>query len=183
MSKRARRYRWFWDIHKWAGLILALALAMLAVTGFLLLVKKDFASLQPPTISGHQGAAERFVTLQDLFKSVFAHGHPDFKSLADIDRIDFRPGKRVHKIRSVHNHREMQVDAVTGKVLVVDWRPSDLLESIHDGSFFGDIVHDVLMPVVAFGLLLMVGTGLYLWIVPTARKWRRRRRLGSGIDT
>lgn len=175
MSVASRRYRFFWDLHKWTGVVLAIAFAGVAVTGFLLLVKKDFDGLQPPTRSGADGGVERFVSLQDLFDSVLAHGHPDFQSLDDIDRIDFRPGKRVHKVRSRHHHREMQVDAVTGEVLVVDWRPSDLIESIHDGSFFGSAVHGYFMPLVALGLLFLVFTGLYLWLAPVLRKRAKRR--------
>ncbi|MEM7165803.1 MAG: PepSY-associated TM helix domain-containing protein [Planctomycetota bacterium] len=175
MSKSSRRYRLFWDVHKWIGITLSLVLAMIAVTGLLLLVKKDFGALQPPTLRGAEGGSERFVSLQDLFAAVFAEGHPDFETLDDIDRVDFRPGKRIHKVRSRHNHREMQVDAVTGVVLVTDWRPSDLIESIHDGSFFGDFVHDYFMPLVAAGLLLLVATGLYLWLAPLLRKRRKKK--------
>ena len=98
-------------------------------------------------------------------------------------RVDFRPGKRVHKVRSVHNHAEMQVDAVTGEILNVAWRPSDLLENLHDGSFFSDTAHAWLMPIVAVGLLFLSGSGIYLWLSPIFRKRKRRRRRANRATT
>ena len=169
-------YKFFWDTHKWTGIVLSLVFVMIAVTGFLLLIKKDHAWIQPPTQEGAEGSVEDFLPLDQMFAKVFAEGHPDFQSMDDIDRVDFRPGKRVHKVRSVHNHSEIQVDAVTGAILSVDTRTSDLLEQIHDGSFFGDWAHDWFMPVVPFALLFLVGSGLYLWLAPKIRKARNRRK-------
>ena len=169
-------YRFFWNTHRWTGIILALVFLNLAGTGFLLLKKKDYAWVQPPVQKGASGGVADFITLQELFQIVFNQGHPDFRSLEDIDRVDFRPEHRVHKVRSRHHHSEIQVDAVTGGVLSVDWRPSDLLESLHDGSFFAGWVHEWFMPVVPFGLLFLSGSGLYLWLAP---KIRRRRHRGE----
>jgi uncharacterized iron-regulated membrane protein len=167
----ARRYKFFWSTHKWTGIIASLILLNLSVTGILLLVKKRFEWIQPPTQKGVEGNAEDFITISKLVEVVLSEDHPAFQSFADIDRVDFRPGKRVHKVRSVHDHAEIQVDAVTGEVLEVDWRPSDLIESLHDGSFFGGWVHDYLMPMVAVSLMFLVGSGLYLWLSPW---WKKR---------
>ena len=57
----------------------------------------------------------------------------------DIDRIDLRPGKSVAKVRAKSGW-EIQIDTGTGDVLHVAYRRSDLIESIHDGSFFADRV-------------------------------------------
>ena len=98
-------------------------------------------------------------------------------------------GHRIHKVRSKHHHSEMQVDAVTGKVLDTDWRPSDLLESIHDGSYFGAWVHDYVMLVVPLGLAFMALSGVYLWLSPVLRKRRHKKRARnkaaavSGLET
>jgi uncharacterized iron-regulated membrane protein len=156
--------------------VLAIVFTMIATTGFLLLIKKRVDWIQPPTLRGGEGQLESFITVQDLFAAVFAQGHPDFRSLDDIDRVDFRPAKSVFKVRSKHHYAEMQVGAETGEVLGVSWRPSDLLERIHDGSLFGVWVHDWVMPIVPFGLLLLVFSGLWLWIEPVVRRKRRRLR-------
>ena len=93
----------------------------------------------------------------------------------DIDRVDFRPGKRVFKVRSNSFH-EIQIDAVTGAVLQVAYRRSDWLETIHDGSFFAEWWHDWGMPVVSMGLLFLAFSGLWLWLEPKYRRRQRKRR-------
>lgn len=52
----------------------------------------------------------------------------------DIDRLDVRPDKGMLKVRS-KNRWEVQVDTATGEILQVAFRRSDLIESLHDGSF------------------------------------------------
>ena len=89
---------------------------------------------------------------------------------------DYRPGQNVFKVQSVHNHSEIQVDAITGEVLRTDVRRSDLLEDIHDGSFFGDWAHDWVWPIVPIALMFLVFSGLWLFIEPLVRRKKRRRR-------
>lgn len=168
-------FKFFWTTHKWAGIILSIVFVSTAITGFMLLIKKKVDWIQPPTQKDEAGEIEDFISSQRLFEIVFEQNHQDFQSLDDIDRVDFRPGKRVFKVRSKHNLAEIQVGAVTGDVLSVSYRPSDLLENIHDGSFFGDWAHNWLMPATAIALLFMVFSGLWLWIHPILRKRRRRK--------
>ncbi len=172
-------YKVLWETHKWVGVVSGVVLVNIAVTGFLLLLKKDNGWIQPPTMEGSSGSPQDFITMPRLFSVVLNAGHEDFRQIKDIDRIDFRPGKRVHKVRSRHNHSEIQVDAVTGEVLSASSRRSDLIENLHDGSFFGRAFHGWLMPIAAVSLLFLVASGIYLWIEPIARRWRRRRRRGS----
>jgi uncharacterized iron-regulated membrane protein len=171
-----KTFKFFWTTHKWTGIILAIVFATISATGFLLLIKKDYAWIQPPTRVGSPGEVEEFLTFAQVFDVVFAQNHSAFRSFDDIDRIDFRPGKRVHKVRSEHDQWEIQVDAVSGDVLSVERRMSDLLESIHDGSFFGDWVHRWIMPIAACALMFLTFSGLWLWLEPTIRKRRRKQR-------
>ncbi|MFC1782417.1 PepSY domain-containing protein [Planctomycetota bacterium] len=169
-------FKFFWKAHKWVGIVLSVVFINLAVTGILLLVKKKFEWIQPPTQQGAEGTLEDFITVEQLFDIVLSQGHPDFQSLDDIDRVDFRPDKRVHKVLSLHHHSEIQIDAVTGAVLNQDQRVSDLLEDLHDGSFWGEWAHTYLMPLTGLGLLFMSATGLYLWLNIYTRKKRRLRK-------
>ena len=170
------RLKLFWNIHKYAGIALALLVSMVAVTGLLLLLKKDFAALQPPTQRGAEGRPADFLSIDEILQRTYALGHPAFTGPEDIDRIDMRVDRRVHKVRSRHDFMEVQVDAVTGAILSGPLpRRSDLLERIHDGSFFADWVHGWVMPTVALGLLLLTGTGLWIWIAPILTRRARRR--------
>ena len=86
----------------------------------------------------------------------------------------YSPGKRVFKVQSKHNYAEIQVDAVTGKILSVAWRPSDLLEALHDGSYYADWLHATLMPISGIGFLFVSVSGLYLWLRPALLKRKKR---------
>jgi uncharacterized iron-regulated membrane protein len=173
-------YRIWRKTHKWIGIIYSLVLLNFSITGLLLLEKKEYEWIQPATRVGAEGVEKDFIDMQNLMEVVYSHGHQDFQNLSDIDRIDFRPGKRVYKVRSQHNHSEIQVDAVTGKIMHVDRRMSDLLESLHDGSFFGDWIHSIFMPLVAIAVILLTLSGLYLWLVPVLRKPSRPANNPSG---
>ncbi|MCP3904842.1 MAG: PepSY domain-containing protein [Planctomycetes bacterium] len=170
-----RSFKLFWTAHKWTGFALSAILVCTATTGLLLLLKKQFDWIQPPTRQGAPGEVADFITIDDALAAAFASGNESFRSFDDIDRIDVRPAKRVYKIRSRH-HAEIQVCAVSGQVLAVETRRSDLIEQIHDGSFVAGWFHDWVMPVFSGGMLFLVGSGLWLWIEPKVR--RHRRRLG-----
>jgi hypothetical protein len=70
----------------------------------------------------------------------------------------------------------VQVDTNTGSVLQVAYRRSDLIESIHDGSFFHDQAKLwVFLPTAIIVLGLWV-TGMYLFILPLAVRRRQASR-------
>ncbi len=168
-----------WDLHKWIGLTIAAVVMVTSVTGFLLLVKKNFSSIQPPTQVGQEGSVDEFLSIAKVLEAARATGDPAFATIDDISRVDLRPGKRVHKVLSKHDHKEVQVDAITGEVLSHTWRPSDLFEEIHDGSWFASVWHDYGMPIVAMGLLFLSGSGVFIWATPVVRKRRRRKAQGA----
>ena len=92
-----------------------------------------------------------------------ARGVPEAKVATwdDIDRLDVRPGKGIFKVQAKSSW-EVQVDTRTGLVPQVAVRRSDLIESLHDGSwFFADAKFWVFLPV-ALILLGLWATGLYL---------------------
>ena len=163
-------YKFCWELHKWIGIVLSLILINLSVTGLLLLEKKNCEWIQPATRQGQQGTPADFITLQAALDAVIDSNRPDFTDLDAIDRIDVRPSKRVYKVRSKTNYAEIQVDAVTGKILNQARRNSDMLEQLHDGSFFGDRMHGMIMPLVAVTNIILALSGLYLWLAPKLKK-------------
>ena len=167
------RYKFFRLTHRWLGIFFAVVILNISVTGLLLLEKKQFEWIQPATRVGGEGQMEDFISTQEVLEAALGYGHADFQSLDDIDRIDFRPGKRVHKVRSEHNYSEMQIDAVTGKVLHVGTRRSDLFESLHDGSYFGAWVHDIFLPGAAIVCIFLTVGGIYLWAAPKLNKRKK----------
>ena len=111
-----RVFKLLWEGHKWTGVVLGLLLCLTAGTGFLLLLKKEYSWIQPPTRSGTKADTSELLPLPEIFEAAFAVGRPELRDEGDIDRIDFRPSRRVHKVRAKDNDLEIQVDAVTGEV-------------------------------------------------------------------
>ena len=99
----------------------------------------------------------------------------EIASWDDIDRLDVRPSKGMVKVRG-KNRWEIQIDAQTGEVLQVAFRRSDLIESIHDGTYFHDSFK--LWVFLPAGLILaaLSITGLYLFCLPYLAKRRQRRK-------
>ncbi len=168
-----KHYRFNRTIHKWFGVIFAVVLLNISITGLLLLEKKNFDWIQPATQKGSEGGVGQFITNQQLFEAVLSQKHKDFPSMEDVDRVDFRPGKRVFKVRSKHNYSEIQVDAITGEILGIAARNSDKIEALHDGSMFGGFVYRYLMPAVAVITIILTVTGLYLWLAPVIKRQRK----------
>jgi uncharacterized iron-regulated membrane protein len=171
MSKLARK------THKWLGIFLSLILCNISVTGLLLLEKKELEWIQPSTCTGTEGTIDDFITMQKVLDVTFAQGYESFQNLECIDRVDFRPDERVFKVRSRNKYMEMQIDAVSGAVLKTSTRRSDLYENLHDGSFFGQIMHSKLMPIVALANLTLVATGFYLWLKPKLKRTKTKNML------
>ena len=103
-----------------------------------------------------------------------ARGHPEaqIQDWTDIDRIDLRVGKGIAKLRAKSGW-ELQVDTSSGEVLNVAYRRSDLIEQIHDGSFFSDAVKLYIFLPTGVLLLFMWGTGIYLFLLPRFRKKKK----------
>ncbi len=73
------------------------------------------------------------------------------------------------------NNWEIQLGSITGEVLQVAYRRSDLIGSFHDGSWFGFWAKlGVFLPV-ALMLLALWLTGLVLFFQLYWVKWRRSR--------
>jgi len=166
-------FRWLWLLHRWLGVALGLVLAMSAVTGLLLLWKKDYAWLQPPVMVGVPGAPGELKPLAAVYEAVLALGAEGFARPEDIARIEFRPSQGVHKVLSKQRELEVQVCATTLQTHGPNRRMSDWLEQLHDGSWFGSAAHRVLMPLAAVVLLWLALSGYVMWLWP---KWRRRQQ-------
>jgi hypothetical protein len=140
----------------------------------LLQVKKQVSWVQPSTMSGQGDAPE--ISFPEILEIARAIPEAEVSDWDDIARLDVRPGKGILKVRA-KNKWEIQLDHQTGEVLQVEYRRSDTIESIHDGSFFHELAKPWLFLAFAIGLLLLLVTGGYLFLLPYSRK-RRARGIG-----
>ncbi|MBX3119134.1 MAG: PepSY domain-containing protein [Fimbriimonadaceae bacterium] len=170
-------FRFTRSLHKIIGLIAALFLAIIAVTGFLLATKDTFGWIKPPSSKGAK--MESFgevVPMNQVGEAVFALGIAELKVWADIERVDYRPSKNIFKVLSERGYHEIQVDGKTGEVLSVSSRNDQLSEDIHDLSFFADWMHAYWLPVVAVILLTLAISGVGMYFTPVVRRWKFKRK-------
>jgi hypothetical protein len=166
---------WNRRLHRWGAAAIALPFLLVICTGILLQLKKQFPWVQPPEKRGAVGAVPA-LSLHEILESARGVPHAGIQSWADVDRIDVRPGKGMLKVVG-YSRWELQLDSSTGEILQVAYRRSDLIESLHDGSFFHPVAKlGVFLP---SGMIVLAlwGTGVYLWVLPyRARRATRVRR-------
>ena len=150
-------------IHKWLGIFTAIPMIIILSTGVLLLLKKDISWIQPPTQKG--SSKELKLSFDEILTIVRQVPNVNIRQWDDINRLDIRPKKGVIKVRSNDNW-EIQLDSKTGKVLQTLERRSDIIESIHDGSYFHKNMKLWIFLPVALLLIILWVTGLYLFIIP-----------------
>ena len=169
--------RLFRDIHYWGSLVLLLTTLVVATTGILLAVRKDFHQLQPVQQEGvRAGLSDR--PISGMLAAVNARPGFERVTAEDLDRIDIRPKDGIAKV-ILKDRTELQVDIHTLEVLQVGYRTSDLLEQIHSGTIVGDWGKYVLSLPTGFGLLLLWGTGIYLFLLPFLARARQRKALAA----
>ena len=151
-------------VHYWASAIVAIPLLVIICSGLLLQAKKQSAWVQPPEKRGTGKAPQ--ISFDEVLERVKQVPEMHVASWDDVNRMDVRPGRGVVKVW-LHNGYEVQVDLGTGQVLQVAYRRSDLIESIHDGSFFaGDWTKLGLFLPTGITLLLLWCGGIWMFWVP-----------------
>lgn len=165
---------WNRKLHRWGAVLVAVPFLVVLCTGILLQIKKQLDWVQPPEHRG--GSTVPALSLPDVLARVQAIPQAEIRSWDDVDRVDVRPGKGILKV--IGNSRwEVQLDVASGEVLQVAYRRSDLIESLHDGSFFHPLAKlGIFLPVGIVVLMLWI-TGIYLFLLPyLARRANRERR-------
>jgi len=145
------------------------------VAGGFLMLKKEIEWIQPGTERGVVEAQLPEATWEQMIASARQHPEAGIAEWEDIDRIDLRVGRGVAKLRA-NSGWEVQIDTKTAEVLKVAYRRSDLIESIHDGSFFSDEVKLFVFLPTGILLIVMWGTGIYLFLLPRLSKRMRKKK-------
>ena len=165
--------RWTRKLHRWGALIVCVPLLLVILTGLLLQVKKQVSWIQPPTKVGSSNAPE--ITWDQILDAAKNINEANINSWQDVDRLDVRPAKGIVKIQS-RNRWELQIDSKSGTILSSTYRRSDLIESLHDGSFFTESAKLWIFLPSGMVLLGLWATGAYLWWLPIRVKRKKKRK-------
>lgn len=163
-------------LHRWGSILTALPLLVVIITGIILQLKKDWSWVQPPTAKSADPALE--LSFDEILAAVSGVPEAEVASWEDVDRLDVRPDKGVVKVRA-NNRWEVQLDTKSGEVLHLAYRRSDLIESLHDGSWFSDGAKLWIFLPTAIVLLGLWVTGIYLWLLPHLVKRKKKKAARS----
>jgi uncharacterized iron-regulated membrane protein len=164
-------------VHYWIGFGAALPVLVMILSGLLLQAKKQSTWVQPAEIRGT--GTTPVVGLDAVLAAVKTVPGMNVQSWDDVNRLDMRISKGVVKVWLMNGY-EVQVDMGTGAVLQTAYRRSDIIESIHDGSFFaGDWTKlGLFLPSGVVVLLLWI-SGMWMWWVPFAAKRARKAQAAA----
>ena len=165
----------FRKIHHWGSIVIALPLIIMIGAGVLLMLKKEIEWIQPSSQKGVERETIPMASMDDLFKAAKSIEHAGFTNWSELDRADLKPGKGIIKFVSA-THWEVQVDTSTAKVLQVAKRRSDVIEAIHDGSYFADWMKLGLFLPVGITLFILWLTGVYLFVLTEYKKAKKRKK-------
>lgn len=159
--------KWSRKLHRWGAIATALPLLVVVCSGMLLLLKKEVEWIQPGTADAPAGSP--ILSFEQILAAASSVPAGEVAGWGDIARLDMRLRDGVVKVQC-ESGWEVQVCATTGDVLKHAVRRSDLIESIHDGSFFHPLAKlGVFLPSALVALSLWV-TGMWLWVMPYLRR-------------
>jgi uncharacterized iron-regulated membrane protein len=166
-------------VHYWAAAAIALPLFVIACTGSILQLKKHSAWVQPPEKRGSTKTPT--VELSHILDALKRHPTLDVQDWSHVKRIDVRPDRGVAKAW-LHTDYEAQVDLGTAEILQIAYRRSDWLESIHDGSIFGDAVKLYVFFPAAITLVVLWTGGVWMFVLPFINRRRVRHAKAANAE-
>ena len=138
-------------------------------SGIMLQLKKQSNWIQPNV---EVTSSSKPIMLQSYLDAVSSVEEANISSWDDIERIDIRPDKGIAKIKSKNNW-EIQIDIETTEIYAKNYRRSDIIESIHDGSFFSEVVKYGWFLPSGILLLILSLTGIYMFFIPILRRRKK----------
>lgn len=166
-QSRRRLAKWAFHVHLWLGVVVGALLLVVSVTGVLLNHKRALG-LMPDVEHTPEAPFEEALRLAELVRAAEEHAGPSVAS-AGVDRMDVRPDDGLVKVRFRDRRvTEVTVDLSTGRVLHMGDRNDVFLEKLHSGEIFGGR-WVLLSDLAAVAALILVGTGLVLWLSPKAK--------------
>lgn len=187
---QARILRNLRKVHRTAGALLFVFFFFISITGLMLGWKKHSAGMiLPESFEGVSTDLRDWLPIDSLH-TIACNVLRDSVSSdlsTDLERIDIRKDKGMVKFVFIDHFWGIQLDGSTGKLLHIERRRSDFIESIHDGSILdhyfgttGEYIKLVYTSTMGLALLTFTATGFWLWYGPKRMK-RSGRNDSSNI--
>jgi uncharacterized iron-regulated membrane protein len=146
--------------HAWVGLVAALPLLVIVVTGLVLQLRNQFEAIQPKTVTMKLEEGKPLLSMEEVIVK-FPPGK--------VEQIIYRPSKGNYSIR-IKGGDEIQMNPQTGEVIKDLPRRAGLLIDIHQGSWLGPFGQYVLHFGAGLSLVFLLISGVLIFPI---RRWRR----------
>jgi hypothetical protein len=177
-APRPRRNFWRrlnYEAHLWLGLLTAVLVVVVCVTGIILNHKRAFGVMNEPDHTSRAALATALPLERLVQLAVLAFNHPEYQDETSINRMDFRPKNGYVKVRFRDpQNTEVILDVFSGRVLSVEPRGDVFMEQLHSGELFG-ANWIILSDIAAGALIVLTFSGIYIWLYPLLSRRARRR--------
>lgn len=184
-QKQAKLIRIFRKVHRTTGAALFIFFFFIAVTGLLLGWKKHSGGIiMSKSYQGTSTNLKDWLPVDSLntLSNAYLLDKVSPELSTEIDRIDIRKDKGMVKFVYTDHIWGLQLDGATGKLLHIEQRYSDLIETIHDGSIVDNYlgtsnkqIKVIYTSVMGIALLVFTITGFWLWYGP--KRMRRNSKM------
>ena len=184
-QKQAKLIRIFRKVHRTTGAALFVFFFFIAVTGLLLGWKKHSGGIiMSKSYQGTSTNLKDWLPVDSLntLSNAYLLDKVSPELSTEIDRIDIRKDKGMVKFVYTNHIWGLQLDGATGKLLHIEQRYSDLIETIHDGSIVDNYlgtsnkqIKVIYTSVMGIALLVFTITGFWLWYGP--KRMRRNSKM------
>lgn len=164
--------KWTRKVHYWGSFVIAIPILLIIISGLFLQLKKDINWIQPTTLNGKTKNNPK-ISFEKILEIAKKNKSTNIKSWADINRLDVRIDRGIVKVRAKNNW-EIQIDTDSGNILQTSYRRSDIIERIHDGSWFSSNAKYLIFFTSGIVLLILWFTGIYMLFSPYLNKWRKK---------
>lgn len=148
-------------------------MGLVIMAGLFLMLKKELDWVQPGTVRGAAPEAVPAQSFEQMFAAAASAPELALADWSDLSRVEVKPDRGIVKFVAA-NQWEAQVDASTGELLQVAYRRSDVIEALHDGSFFAEWVKLYVFFPSGVVLLVLWASGVYLFFLPHVKRAQRR---------
>lgn len=168
--------RWHRKFHRLVASALMVFFFFVSITGLMLGWKKNSNGLLlAESKQGSSTVISHWLSIDSLNTIAInvLRDSVDAALSAETDRIDIRPSKGMVKFTFKEHFNAIQLDASTGKVLMLEKRRADWIEKLHDGSILdhyaglsGQPFKLLYTSMMGVGLFFLSLTGFWLWYNP-----------------
>lgn len=159
------------NIRKWhrvIGLIISMPMLLTCITGTFLIMRSHLSFIQPSKTNKQSISLFSIAPVSEVLRVA------EKKQKGKITSIIFYPKKGYFSVRTDSDY-EMRLHGESLKILTEGPKLTGWLIKLHEGSFFSEIVRDYIFLPSAFGLLILIVSGIYIYIEPKYKKYKRNK--------